>query len=85
MLSVTSILFILSREINALCSCDTNAFNASGNTTEAHQAVLAAVLEYFAAGVIDRSAKVYQTSLPPIYFQHPGRRRRCVIIGISLI
>lgn len=53
-------------------SCEANAFNKSDATQPVHESLLEAVLHYFSAGVTDPSQKVYQTSLPPIYFQHPG-------------
>ena len=37
-----------------------------------HERVLQAVEQYFLSGVVDPSAKVCRTSLPPLYFQHPG-------------
>ncbi|MCJ1472855.1 hypothetical protein MMC13_001504 [Lambiella insularis] len=53
-------------------NCEANAFNKSEDNQPVHESVLEAVLRYFSAGVTDASQKVYQTSLPPIYFQHPG-------------
>ena len=52
-------------------SCEANAFNAV-DKTPVYRDVLEAVAEYFLAGVTDPAQKVYKTSLPPIYFQHPG-------------
>lgn len=40
------------------------------------------IMEYFSQGVTDPSQKVYRTSLPPIYFQHPGHS--LTIVGIEV-
>ena len=34
--------------------------------------LLRAIEQYFQGGVEDVEARVHQTKLPPIYFQHPG-------------
>ncbi|MCJ1421349.1 hypothetical protein MMC32_007712 [Xylographa parallela] len=69
-----------------LCSlnipCEANAFNNVGDGGPVYQSVLQAVLEYFSIGVTDPSHKVYQTSLPPIYLQHPGHS--LTIVGLEV-
>lgn len=44
--------------------------------------MLEAALDYFSVGVTDPYQKVYQTDLPPIYFQHPGHS--LTIIGLEI-
>ena len=52
--------------------CEANAFNPV-DQTPVHCSLLINVLEYFQKGVVDSSQKVHRTSLPPLYFQHPGK------------
>lgn len=43
-------------------------------TEQAEARLMQHVLEYFAAAHVEGSGKVRRTSLPPIYFQHRGKR-----------
>ena len=55
--------------------CNSKAYGSS-NTTTAHERLLRSVEAYFASAPAstppDAAARVVQTSLPPVYFQHPG-------------
>ncbi|KAA6412105.1 MAG: hypothetical protein FRX48_04255 [Lasallia pustulata] len=52
--------------------CDASAF-IQNNQAPTHELIMEAVEDYFLGGAVaDRSAKVCRTSLPPLYFQHPG-------------
>jgi hypothetical protein len=57
---------------NVKSRCEASAFSAKEEKANAHDAVLEAVLRYFSQGVTNPALKVYETMLPPIYFQHPG-------------
>lgn len=52
--------------------CETNAFSESKDSI-GYQQVLQEVENYFITGTTNPSQKVCRTSLPPLYFQHPGR------------
>ena len=56
-------------------SCDAQGFKPKkGSSQLAHELLFQAVERYFTDGCTNYDAKVRCTLLPPIYFQHPGKR-----------
>ncbi|KAI9818573.1 MAG: hypothetical protein M1827_000632 [Pycnora praestabilis] len=60
--------------------CEPNAFG-DDESTSARERLLLAVEDYFTSGITEVDQKVHRTSLPPIYFQHPGHS--LTIIGFE--
>lgn len=52
--------------------CDAQGLKPKGNSRPAYDLLFNAVEQYFVNGCADYNPKVRCTSLPPIYFQHPG-------------
>lgn len=61
----------LAHQINTICSCETSAYCDTAES-QAFRQVLDSVEEYFVQGADNLSPKVFRTSLPPLYLQHPG-------------
>jgi hypothetical protein len=61
--------------------CDAQAFKAKKNGPPAYDLLLQAVENYFANGSTTFGEKLRLTSLPPLYFQHPGKSQ--VILYIN--
>ena len=57
--------------LTCILRCEASAFN-DRERPPVYGQVLDAVEQYFMSGVTDPSHKVGRTSLPPLYFQHPG-------------
>jgi hypothetical protein len=53
--------------------CEAQAFKTKRNGPLAHDLLFQAVENYFINGCTTFDAKVRLTSLPPLYFQHPGK------------
>ncbi|KAH8768012.1 peptidase family C78-domain-containing protein [Hyaloscypha finlandica] len=53
-------------------ACDAQGLKPKGNSRPAYDLLFNAVEQYFVNGCADYNPKVRCTSLPPIYFQHPG-------------
>jgi len=81
------------RYVNMLCHerpnanrtrCNARAFtrNKIDRSQPAFVSLQEYVLDYFSADTGNGSAKVYQTNLPPIYFQHPGHS--LTIVGVEV-
>jgi hypothetical protein len=52
--------------------CDAQGLKPKGNSRPAYDLLFNTVEQYFVNGCQDYNPKVRCTSLPPIYFQHPG-------------
>ena len=58
--------------------CEATAFGSNEKEDKGYtiplalQHVYRSVEDYFLSGTTDPSQKVHRTSLPPLYFQHPG-------------
>ncbi|MCJ1260216.1 hypothetical protein MMC22_000075 [Lobaria immixta] len=61
-------------------SCEANAFGDT-NDSPVFRQLIETVEEYFLSGATDPSQKVCRTSLPPLYFQHPGHS--LTIVGLE--
>jgi hypothetical protein len=59
-------------------SCEASAF-CDSSEMPGYLQVLRAVEDYFLSGVGDTTKKVSWTSLPPLYFQFPGRHIKALV------
>ncbi|KAH9221152.1 peptidase family C78-domain-containing protein [Leptodontidium sp. 2 PMI_412] len=62
-------------------ACDAQGLKSKGNSGPAYELLFRAVENYFINGCTDYNPKIRCTSLPPIYFQHPGHSM--TIIGFE--
>lgn len=73
----------MTHDAKFLYRCEANAFGQVGETF-AYGRLLEAVEQYFVPTSEPHSRRVCRTSLPPIYFQHPGEyvlERSCVYVA----
>ncbi|KAG9247883.1 peptidase family C78-domain-containing protein [Calycina marina] len=69
--------YIGTPDAQAMCfslgiSCDAQAFKSTKNGPKAIDLLLDSVEAYFLGGATNLNPKIRRTSLPPLYFQHPG-------------